>query len=112
VKCLRGAGGKVVTLLPVDASTLDKAVELHTLALFKITGKGFSFGGRSFAGNLQDKEWAEDICSKLSTLILDGKLKGNPVRLMGGLDAVLEGFKYMGDGKVRAEKLVYEVVKE
>jgi NADPH:quinone reductase-like Zn-dependent oxidoreductase len=112
VKCLSGAGGKVVTLLPVDPSTLGKNVELHVIALFKLTGKGFPFGGRQFPPSPEDKEWFEQRCNKLSKLTLSGKLKGNPIKVMGGLDAVSEGFQYMEDGKVHGEKLVYEVAKE
>jgi len=60
----------------------------------------------------EDKEWAAEWCIKLSKLIADGALKPNPVKVMGGLDAVAAGFKFMEEGKVHAQKLVYEVRKE
>jgi len=31
---------------------------------------------------------------------------------MGGLDSVSEGFKYMEEGRVHGEKLIFEVVRE
>jgi hypothetical protein len=45
-------------------------------------------------------------------LVLAGKLKGNPIKVMGGFESINDGFKYMGEGKVHAEKLVYEIIKE
>jgi NADPH:quinone reductase-like Zn-dependent oxidoreductase len=112
VKTLPGAGGKVAVLLPVDQSTLEKNVEVHHVFLYKIVGKELRMPDRTVPASPEDKIWAEEMCAKLSKLVVEGKLKGNPVKVMGGLDAVVEGFKYMKDGKVHAQKLVYEVVKE
>jgi Zn-dependent alcohol dehydrogenase len=47
---------------------------------------------------------------KLEELVSAGKIKPNPVKLWpGGLEAVNEGFQYMREGKVSAEKIVYNV---
>ena len=112
VKALPGAGGKVVTLLFIDESTLDKTADVYVPLLYKLSGKAFSFAGKTIPASSEDKAWGADWCGKLSKLFFDGKIKGNPVKVMGGLDAVGEGFKYMADGKVHAQKLVYEIVKE
>jgi NADPH:quinone reductase-like Zn-dependent oxidoreductase len=112
VKALPGAGGKVAILLPVDASTLDSNVQVYQVMLYTISGMDIAFPDRTLPARPEDKVWAADMCETLSKLNLDGKLKANPVKVMGGLDAVAEGFQYMKDGKVHAEKLVFEVVKE
>ena len=111
-QCLPGAGGKVVTLLYIDESTLGKNVQVLVPLLYKITGKEFPFAGKMMPASPEDEAWAEEWVVKLSKLLAEGKIKGNPVKVMGGLEAVQEGFKYMQEGKVRAQKLVYEIVKE
>ena len=112
-KALSRAGGKVVVLLPTDPSTLEKNVELLHAALFKLSGKPYSFAGRDFPANPAVKKWYEDwISGKLSELVMAGKLKGNPIKVMGGFESINDGFKYMGEGKVHAEKLVYEIIEE
>jgi NADPH:quinone reductase-like Zn-dependent oxidoreductase len=112
VKALSGAGGKVITLLFIDESTLDKKVDVYVPLLYKLSGKAFPFGARILPASAEDKAWGAKWCPKLSKLLFDGKVKGNPIKVMGGLEAVNEGFKYMQDGKVHAQKLVYEIVKE
>jgi NADPH:quinone reductase-like Zn-dependent oxidoreductase len=112
VEALPGPGGKVVTLLPVDPTKLSKEVDLHVFALFKVAGKGFAFGGKTFPPSLEDKAIAEAACGKISKLLFEGKVKGNPVKVVGGLADAEKGFKLVNEGKVRAEKLVYEVIKE
>jgi NADPH:quinone reductase-like Zn-dependent oxidoreductase len=112
IKALPGAGGKVVVLLPTDPATLDKKVDLRAVFLYKIAGKDMPFPDRTVPASPEDKVWAENMCGTLSKLNLQGKLKGNPVKLMGGLGYVAERYKYMKDGNVHAQKLVYEVIKE
>ena len=65
VKCLPGAGGKIATLLFVDESTLDRKVEVYVPLLYKISGKGFPFAGRTMAASEEDKRWGEEWCEKL-----------------------------------------------
>jgi NADPH:quinone reductase-like Zn-dependent oxidoreductase len=112
IKAFPGAGGKVVVLLPTDPATLDKKVDLHAVFLYNIVGKDMPFPERTVPGSPENKIWAENMCGTLSKLNLQGKLKANPVKLMGGLDDVAEGYKYMKEGNVHAQKLVYEVIKE
>jgi NADPH:quinone reductase-like Zn-dependent oxidoreductase len=112
VKCLPGAGGKIATLLFIDESTLDRKVEVYVPLLYKISGKAFPFAGKMLPASEEDKVWGEVWCEKMSELLAEGKIKGNPVKVMGGLDAVADGFKFMQEGKVHAQKLVYEVCKE
>lgn len=47
---------------------------------------------------------------KLPALVSAGVINPNPVKLWeGGLAAIPDGFKYMKEGKVTGEKLVYRV---
>ena len=112
VKTLPGAGGVVATLLYVDESTLDRKVEVHVPLLYKISGKAFPFGPRQMPASPEDKAWSEEWCVKLSKLVVEGNIRGNPIKVMGGLEAVAEGLKFMQEGNVHAQKLVYEVLKE
>jgi len=91
---------------------LTEKSKLYVLALFKLTGLPFTFGGRQVPGDPEDKEWFEQFCGKLSELVLTRKIRRNPVKFMGGLDSVSEGFKYMEEGRVHGEKLIFEVVRE
>jgi len=112
VQCLAPSGGKVATVLPVDPATLDKKVEMKNIAVFKLTGTTFTFGGREFPATKQDKQFYEQMCGVLSELSLAGKIKPNPIRVMGGWENLVGGIKFMDEGKVHGEKLIYEVVKE
>jgi NADPH:quinone reductase-like Zn-dependent oxidoreductase len=112
IEALSETGGAVVTMLFVDESILDKKIKIYTPLLYKISGKAFPFRGGEIAASLQDKKWGEEWCPRISKLLADRKIRGNPIKVMGGLDAVAEGFKYMAEGKVHAEKLVFEVAKE
>jgi NADPH:quinone reductase-like Zn-dependent oxidoreductase len=112
-KCLSSEGGHIISLLPFDASKLDPKIKLHIVAVFRITGKAFNFGSEQIVTRPEEKTWYEDFCTDLlSPLNLEGKLKPNPIKVMGGLESVSEGFKYMEAGKVSAEKVVFEVTKE
>jgi NADPH:quinone reductase-like Zn-dependent oxidoreductase len=112
VKCLSGAGGKIVTLLFIDEKTLEREVEVFVPLLYKISGRGFPFAGRRMEASEGDRRWGEEWCLRLGELVRGGKVKGNPVRVVGGLESVEEGFGIAREGKVHAQKLVYEVCKE
>ena len=48
--------------------------------------------------------------AKLTQLVKDGLVKPLPIRLWeGGFAAVPDGLQYMREGKVSAEKIVYQV---
>ena len=80
--------------------------------LYKISGSGFPFAGRTMEASEGGRRWGEEWCGKLSGLVRGGKVRGNPVRVVGGLESVEEGFRIVREGKVHAQKLVYEVCKE
>lgn len=86
------------------------AVGLDTL-LYTALGRSFSYGPTSqFPASAVDREHMASWMPKIEALVNSGKVKPNPVKLWpGGLEAVPEGFRYMRDGKVSAEKIVYNV---
>ena len=51
-----------------------------------------------------------NFLKKVPEIIATGAVKPNRVKLWeGGLSAIPEGFKYMEEGKVSGEKIVYRV---
>lgn len=105
--------GKVVTIQPPnkEARALrDDVVIQHTL-IYTALGRSFDYGPTSpYPASTADREHMASWIPKIESLVNSGKLKPNPVKLWpGGLEAVSEGFQYMREGKVSAEKIVYNV---
>ncbi|KAJ2991736.1 hypothetical protein NUW58_g2411 [Xylaria curta] len=57
----------------------------------------------------QDRKFFEKYLNILPEYAESGKIKPNPSRELGGLEAISEGFELQKEGKVRAEKLVYKI---
>ena len=58
----------------------------------------------------EDRAQIASFLKKLPQLVKDGVLKPQKIKLWeGGLAAIPEGFQYMRDGKVSAEKLVFRI---
>ena len=63
-----------------------------------------------FPVSLEDREHMAQFLKKVPELVMSGQVKPNPVKLWeGGLGAINAGLKYMMDGKVSGEKIVYRV---
>ena len=63
-----------------------------------------------YPGAPEDRAHTVRFLKKLPELVSTGKIKPNPVKLWpGGLDAINDGLKYMEQGKVSAEKIVYRL---
>jgi NADPH:quinone reductase-like Zn-dependent oxidoreductase len=108
-KCLIDKGGQIANVLPVDQSDIGNNVQVHFFLLYQISGKEITYGPAYFPPSAEDKAWGEEWAAKFSKLICEHKVKPNPVKVLGGLDAVPGGLQYMREGKVHAQKLVYEV---
>jgi hypothetical protein len=51
-----------------------------------------------------------NFLKKVPAIVQSGSVKSNPLKLWdGGLDGMKDGLKYMMDGKVSGQKLVYRV---
>ncbi|KAB5590277.1 Zinc-binding oxidoreductase ToxD [Ceratobasidium theobromae] len=106
--------GKVeVVLLPSkEAKELRKDVlRMHTdTLLYTSLGRAFDWSGIHYPASAEDRAHMASWMPKLEALIATGKIKSNPIKLWpGGLEAVNDGFQYMREGKVSAEKIVYNV---
>lgn len=99
-------------VLPIDEKTLTKPVKISLPVLYTISGKDVQFGPYFLPASQEDKRWGEEWAGKLSKVVREGKIRTTPVKVIGGLDDVEKGFKYMSEGKVHAEKLVYEIDRE
>ncbi|KAF8681004.1 NADPH quinone reductase [Rhizoctonia solani] len=104
--------GKVmVSLIPnEDAKALRKDVIVLNTVIYTAFGRSFELAKIQFPASPEDRAHMASWMPKLEELAAKGQIKPNPVRLWpGGLGAVNEGFQYMREGKVSAEKIVYNV---
>ncbi|CAE6395221.1 unnamed protein product [Rhizoctonia solani] len=104
--------GKVmVSLIPKeDAKALRKDVIVLNTVIYTAFGRSFELAKIQFPASPEDRAHMASWMPKLEELAAKGQIKPNPVRLWpGGLGAVNEGFQYMREGKVSAEKIVYNV---
>ncbi|CAE6363335.1 unnamed protein product [Rhizoctonia solani] len=104
-------GKVVVALLPnKDAQALRKDVVIQPTLIYTALGRSFEWPGIKFPASPEDKAFMASWIPKLEKLVAKGQIKPNPVKLWpGGLSAVNEGFQYMREGNVSAEKIVYNV---
>ncbi|CAE6507528.1 unnamed protein product [Rhizoctonia solani] len=103
-----GNPGKVIVVLPPnkDAQALRSDVVIQHTLIYTALGRAFG----NFPASPHDREHMASWIPKLEELVASGKVKPNPVKLWsGGLASVNDGFQYMRDGKVSAEKIVYNV---
>ncbi|KDN36241.1 hypothetical protein RSAG8_11004, partial [Rhizoctonia solani AG-8 WAC10335] len=103
-----GKPGKVVVVLPPnkDAQALRSDVVIQHTLIYTALGRAFG----NFPASPHDREHMASWIPKLEELVAKGKVKPNPVKLWpGGLVSVNDAFQYMRDGKVSAEKIVYNV---
>ncbi|KAI3325195.1 zinc-binding dehydrogenase [Xylariaceae sp. AK1471] len=110
-------GGHVLCILPRKSAELpaDLAkVKVESTIVYTVFGNPIDLGGSSFDNyggpTPEDKNFWEKYLSLLPEYVGSGKIKPNPSKELGGLDAIAEGFELQKQGKVRAEKLVYGIV--
>ncbi|CAE6477090.1 unnamed protein product [Rhizoctonia solani] len=104
-------GKVVVVLFPSnDAKALRNDVVIQQTLVYTALGRSFEWPKIQFPASPEDKARMAAWMPKLEELVTNGQIKPNPVKLWpGGLEAVNEGFQYMREGKVSAEKIVYNV---
>ena len=105
--------GKLVTILPVqeEAQRLRPDVELQITLLYTALGRPVLFARTyQFPASEEDRVHMAQFLKKTSELVKNGQIKPNPTKLFdGGLKGINAGFKYMIDGKVSGEKIVYRL---
>lgn len=109
-------GGHVVTLLPVghlrDSGEIENSkVRLDSTIVYTVFERPLKYKAFDNCGEAtpQDKAVWEKYLSMLPELLSSGKIKPNRISEKGGLDDILTGFKEQQEGKVSAEKFVYEI---
>ncbi|KAI0975373.1 zinc-binding dehydrogenase [Xylaria arbuscula] len=109
-------GGHIVCILPRKSFELSEEftkVKVESTIVYTVFGDPLELGKAPFDNwggpTPQDRKFWEKYLSVLPEYIESGKIKSNPAKVLGGLDAISEGFKLQQEGKVRAEKLVYKI---
>lgn len=116
-------GGHVLCILPRKTAELPEAlqqrknIKVESTIVYTAFGHPLELGDAPFENwggpTPRDRQfWERYVKDVLPAYVASGKIKPNPVRELGGLEAISEGFEQQRQGKVRAEKLVYKVAQE
>ncbi|KAI0196713.1 zinc-binding dehydrogenase [Xylaria flabelliformis] len=110
------SGGRVICILPRKTAELPEdisKVKVESTIVYTVFGDPLELGDSPFENwggpTPQDRKFWEKYLGMLPEYLESGKIKPNPSRELGGLEAVAEGFALQQQGKVRAEKLVYKI---
>ena len=79
--------------------------------IYSALGRAYTYAtGQEGPAVPEDREHMVRFLRKVPELVREGKLKPLPVKLWkGGLHAIPEGLRYMKEGRVSAEKIVYRL---
>lgn len=109
-------GGHVVCILPRKTSELPERtpkVKVESTIVYTVFGEPLNLGDSPFENwggpTPRDRALWEKYLGLLPKYVESGKIKPNPTKEIGGLEAILEGFELQQQGKIRAEKLVYKI---
>ncbi|KAI2632854.1 zinc-binding dehydrogenase [Xylaria nigripes] len=109
-------GGRVICILPRNSGELPpelSKVSVESTIVYTVFGHPIDLTGLGFQNwggpTPRDREFWEKYLGLLPLFVESGQIKPNPARELGGLDAILDGFKLQADGKIRAAKVVYKV---
>jgi len=101
--------GKIGLILPVDKSKSGDSIEHRNVLMYSIFNHDWKFGDQEIKAVPTDHTFAKELYAKISELLAAGKFKPNPVKKLGGLESVHQGFKDAESNKVRAAKIVYTI---
>ncbi|RPD66571.1 GroES-like protein [Lentinus tigrinus ALCF2SS1-7] len=105
-------GGKVMHVLAVHPEATSRTdVERSFTIIYSSLGRAYTYAtGQHSPAVPEDRVHMAQFLKKVPQIVKDGKIKPLPVKLWeGGLAAIPDGFQFMKEGKVSAEKLVYRV---
>ena len=79
--------------------------------IYTALGRAFDFrSGAHYPVSEEDRAHMAAFIKKLPQMVKDGSVVPPKIKLWeGGLDAMLDGFEYMREGKVSGEKIVYRL---
>ncbi|KAJ9662189.1 hypothetical protein H2198_001540 [Neophaeococcomyces mojaviensis] len=99
------------TVRPGKANTekVPKSVKVTDVLVWTAFLKDHSYGKFRWPANTEDHKLAAELYASLPQWIQDGKIRANDVHLLKGLQSVPKGFQMYREGKISAQKIVYEV---
>lgn len=102
-----GAPGRLLVILPLVEGISDIRSDVQVMFMIVYSAYGFQYG--PYGLNDDDRRELAAFLQKVPGLVREGKLKPAPVKkLGGGLEHVFsDGYKYLADGKVSAERVVF-----
>ncbi|KIJ41536.1 hypothetical protein M422DRAFT_172135, partial [Sphaerobolus stellatus SS14] len=105
--CLSKEGGTIATLLPYQSK--KPGVKTELVLLYSINGKALEFPF-PYPAHPEHRDNGVEYYKMITRLLVENLLKPCPVKLISsGLAGVREGFDYMKQGKVHAEKITYRI---
>ncbi|KAJ5533540.1 oxidoreductase [Penicillium frequentans] len=105
---ISSAGGSYAALLDVRCPRVN--VDTQVSMAYAMIGERYHLGNKEMDGKFADLEFATQWAEEVESLLQARHI--HPHRYWvkpGGLEGVLEGLKFLREGKVRACKLVYRV---
>lgn len=113
VRTFGPSGGHLIVILgPSDKAAKERPdVKIQPTILYTALGRAFAWPkGLSAPASPEDRAQLAHFLPKLTRLVEAGSIRSNPTKIWeGGLENVQQGFDYMREGKVSAEKIVYKV---
>ena len=101
-------GGDYSSLLPIKTER-ENICNRSTMA-YTAFGRSFKFGPREIPAQPGDRAFMEQFSGIFQRLLASGKIKTHPTRVgNAGLNGILDGLQLLRDGKIRGEKLVYNI---
>jgi NADPH:quinone reductase-like Zn-dependent oxidoreductase len=110
-------GGHIVTLLPIGdvrpaVQSINKKAKIESTIVYTVFQRPLPYKAFDNCGEEtpEDKALWEKYLQMIPGYLEKGSIKPNRVKLMGGIEDINTGFKLQQEGKVSAEKLVYNIV--
>lgn len=110
-------GGHIVTLLPIGnvrptVESINKKAKIESTIVYTVFQRALPYKAFDNCGEEtpEDKALWEKYLQMIPDYLQKGSIKPNRVKPMGTIDDINTGFKLQQEGKVSAEKLVYNIV--
>jgi NADPH:quinone reductase-like Zn-dependent oxidoreductase len=104
-------GGTLCTVRPDKGFTenVTKQTRVTPVLVWTAFNRVIQYKKASFPASEEDHKLGIEFNNKLPGWIDEGKIKPNKPKVLGGLDAIPQGFQEHRDGKISGFKLVYEL---
>ncbi|RGP72224.1 zinc-type alcohol dehydrogenase [Fusarium longipes] len=104
-------GGTLCTVRPDKTFTenVTKQTKVVPVLVWTAFNRFIQYKTASFPPSEEDHKLGVEFNKKLPVWLEEGKIKPNKPKVLGGLDAVPQGFQEYRDGKISGFKIVYEL---